>query len=591
MSGSFAIGGISTPYVGVQFVLSGPTLASTAVAGVIPQDNFNWVFITAGAGTSGTTGDLTDADGNFTPITLTHVSNDGFHTNTATNTNDGILFRGEDKSGSGGQSSAPGLTATYTFNNVPTGRYDLIAYIENDTAGVNANLTVGTTTNYVIDESVFAVTPSFALANNTDPNNRVAGNYVEFFGVAPTAGSITLTNTSEGGGNNTASINGFQLLQDTTPVWSGGGADANWTTNANWSGDATPPAALTFAGTTQLANNNDFAANTRFNGLIFNPTAGAFVVGGNAINLGGDIVDNSTSPQTVNLNLAMQADTNFNAASGDIAVGGSISGAFRLTKLGSHTLTLTGANGYGATTVSAGTLVIGAPGALPANTSVTINSGAMMQLAANTGGQTVWSLTINGSAALDITNNQLIINYGSAADPIAQIAEYIRTGYNGGNWNGPGIISSEALTNSNGLLYGVGYADGADGIVSGLTSGQIEVMYTLLGDANLDGIVNSSDFNILAANFNQSITGWDQGDFNYDGIVNSADFNALAANFNQGGNGGDVSASDVAALDAFAAANGLSLQSVPEPGSAGITIVVAMGLVARRRRRASGPGI
>jgi hypothetical protein len=98
--------------------------------------------------------------------------------------------------------------------------------------------------------------------------------------------------------------------------------------------------------------------------------------------------------------------------------------------------------------------------------------------------------------------------------------------------------------------------------------------------------VNGSDFNILAANFNQSITGWDQGDFNYDGLVNASDFNALAANFNQG-DSGTASAGDVAALDAFAAANGLSLptSSVPEPASMGLLALGIVGVLARRRRQ------
>ncbi|MGD0140857.1 MAG: PEP-CTERM sorting domain-containing protein [Tepidisphaeraceae bacterium] len=114
-------------------------------------------------------------------------------------------------------------------------------------------------------------------------------------------------------------------------------------------------------------------------------------------------------------------------------------------------------------------------------------------------------------------------------------------------------------------------------------------MYTLLGDANLDGLVNGSDFNILAANFNQSITGWDQGDFNYDGLVNASDFNDLAANFNQGVSGADASVGDFAALDAFAVANGLSLptSSVPEPASVGLLTLGAIGGLARRRRRST----
>ncbi|MGA2443479.1 MAG: PEP-CTERM sorting domain-containing protein, partial [Tepidisphaeraceae bacterium] len=165
------------------------------------------------------------------------------------------------------------------------------------------------------------------------------------------------------------------------------------------------------------------------------------------------------------------------------------------------------------------------------------------------------------------------------------IANYIKSGYNGGGWNGPGIISTAALTKTNGLSYGVGYADGADGKVSGLVSGQIEVAYTLLGDANLDGLVNAADFTILAANFNQPVTAWDQGDFNYDGLVNAADFTDLAANFNQSVSGAAVSAGDVAALDAFAAANGISLAAVPEPASMGLLALGAVGVLARRRRQ------
>ena len=166
-----------------------------------------------------------------------------------------------------------------------------------------------------------------------------------------------------------------------------------------------------------------------------------------------------------------------------------------------------------------------------------------------------------------------------------QLPGYVASGYNGGAWNGPGIISTAARVPTNGLRYGLGYADGADGIVSGLTSGQIEVKYTLLGDANLDGVVNALDFSIVAANFNQPVTGWDQGDFNYDGIVNAADFTDLAANFNQSVSGADVSAGDVAALDAFAAANGISLANVPEPASVGLLMFGAVGVLARRYRR------
>jgi hypothetical protein len=255
-----------------------------------------------------------------------------------------------------------------------------------------------------------------------------------------------------------------------------------------------------------------------------------------------------------------------------IAGTGKIADAGAFVKTGIGTLTVGAALSVGSMTITGGTLK------LAANT--TLGSGTVSS------NVNLTSLSITGNGVLDVNNNHIIISYG-ASDPITTIAGYIKSGYNGGGWNGPGIISSAAQTTTNGLSYGLGYADGGDGVVAGLSSGQIEVMYTLLGDANLDGLVNGSDFNILAANFNQSITGWDQGDFNYDGAVNAADFNELAANFNQGVSGA-ASAGDVAALDAFAAANGLSLpiSSVPEPGIAGTGLGLACLLLGRKRREA-----
>jgi hypothetical protein len=92
-------------------------------------------------------------------------------------------------------------------------------------------------------------------------------------------------------------------------------------------------------------------------------------------------------------------------------------------------------------------------------------------------------------------------------------------------------MSSVAQTNPN---YGLGYADSGDaGNPANLPSGEIKIMYTLLGDANLDGTVNSEDFTPVS--HNQGLAGmmWDDGDFNYDGTVNSEDFTPLSHNLGQ----------------------------------------------------------
>lgn len=280
-----------------------------------------------------------------------------------------------------------------------------------------------------------------------------------------------------------------------------------------------------------------------------------------------------------------------NNSLGDYSISGSgsIAGLGGLFKFGTRALTLNTVNTYsGGTTVNAGTLIAGVAGALP-NGNVTISGGTLM-LGAGTGVAHMTSLAISGSGVLDVTNNEILISYGPANDPIGSIAAWIANGYNGGTWNGAGIISSTAQSPTNGLRYGIGWADGADGIVSGLSSGQIEMKYTLLGDANLDGVVNGSDFSILAANFGQGYTNWDQGNFLFTPAVNGADFAALAANFGQGDSGGSmtVSQSDIAALDSFAIANGLPLPTigaVPEPAAGAMAVVVAAGGLARRRKR------
>jgi len=179
----------------------------------------------------------------------------------------------------------------------------------------------------------------------------------------------------------------------------------------------------------------------------------------------------------------------------------------------------------------------------------------------------------------------VIINYGSGPDPISSIAALIKSGYNGDTWTGAGITSATAAANSG--SYGIGYADYADaGNPAGLSSGQIEIAYTLLGDANLDYKVNGADFTLMAANFNDSVTnGWDKGDFNYSNTVNGDDFVLLADNFNQFAAQSDVTAADLVALDSFAAANGISLTSVPEPASIGMLALGGVCMLRRRRRK------
>ncbi len=205
--------------------------------------------------------------------------------------------------------------------------------------------------------------------------------------------------------------------------------------------------------------------------------------------------------------------------------------------------------------------------------SLTLNGGTLT-LAGDGSDFTTSSLTINPGATLNLQNNALIIDYGANPSPISTIQGYLTSGYAGAAWNGTGIDSSSAAANTG---YTLGYADGADNVVSGLASGQIEVVYTLSGDANLDGKVDSADFGILADNYGDSDATWDQGDFNYDGKVDSADFGLLALNYGQSTSVPAIAlpATSLIALDAAASISTAASTSAA-PFSHGQTITASL---------------
>lgn len=178
---------------------------------------------------------------------------------------------------------------------------------------------------------------------------------------------------------------------------------------------------------------------------------------------------------------------------------------------------------------------------------------------------------------------EMVIDYPNAPapSPLATVRQQLRNGFANGAWNGPGINSSAAAASHK---TAIAYLDTAahPGVNSifgfQLDATSILLEYTLAGDANIDGRVNSVDFNAIAQNFNTSGHEWLDGDFNYDGIINALDFNAVATNY-----GGFMLFIPSSPL----AANPVGLGSlVPEP-AAGIMLIemACIGLFHRRRKR------
>ncbi|HUB24273.1 MAG TPA: hypothetical protein VL992_02510 [Tepidisphaeraceae bacterium] len=210
---------------------------------------------------------------------------------------------------------------------------------------------------------------------------------------------------------------------------------------------------------------------------------------------------------------------------------------------------------------------------LPANGNITLggaNSSQNVQLAAGVGPTTVASLVINTGSTLDLTTNELTIDYSGGADPIATIESYLADG---------GILSSSVASlnaSQKSLVYSIGYADGADGLIAGLSSGEIEIMPTLDGDAKLQGTVDFGDFQVLSQYFGNS-GGWDEGNFTGGATIDFGDFQLLAQNFTA--TDAALTASQWAAVNQFAA------QAVPEP--AGIGLLAVAGLLLRRYRKSA----
>lgn len=146
----------------------------------------------------------------------------------------------------------------------------------------------------------------------------------------------------------------------------------------------------------------------------------------------------------------------------------------------------------------------------------------------NTALLSVNSLTIDQTGKLDMGDGSVRIDY-SGSDPLAAIQGYLRTGYDGGKWDGDGITSSDAQANP---MFAIGETDSADGIVSGQPANTILLKYALTGDADENGKVDFADLVTLARDYNKTGADWAQGNFDYSGKVGFGDLVLLARNYN-----------------------------------------------------------
>ena len=203
------------------------------------------------------------------------------------------------------------------------------------------------------------------LANGTTLNLNFTGNYgVSHFytnGVALPVGTYNNSNLPtfiSGTGNLVVSSS------ISTGLWTGGGANNNWSTGGNWDQNAVPffPIGLTFAGSTRLVNTNDLS-NITASGITFDEAAGAFVLGGNSITNTGSIGfnGNPATPITQSVNLGMTFTANVTLdtpTNGNLTLGGDLASINGLVKIDAGTLSLGGTDTFAGYSINGGTNII-----------------------------------------------------------------------------------------------------------------------------------------------------------------------------------------------------------------------------------------
>ncbi len=281
----------------------------------------------------------------------------------------------------------------------------------------------------------------------------------------------------------------------------------------------------------------------------------------------------------------------------------SIAGGVTLTKSGSGTLALSGAQSHVANStlaISAGTVVLGSdagsPSAAPLNLEVGIPGSSGVQAIINStqhlrdvkiieanraivnpnGNITLHTntLSIDGVSTLDLNDNDLVVNGGN----FATLQALVLGGYRSGpDSSATGIISTSSQTVHNGAtilaLFDnalAGFIDYPFGSGDTISANAIAGKYTYIGDTNYDGQVTAQDYTATDANIGTSANvgiSWFYGDTNFDGNIDATDYTGIDAALGLG-QGNPLAVAGAPA--------------VPEPGAIGIA---AAGLLLVRRRR------
>jgi hypothetical protein len=135
-------------------------------------------------------------------------------------------------------------------------------------------------------------------------------------------------------------------------------------------------------------------------------------------------------------------------------------------------------------------------------------------------------LTTSAGNTVDIGNNFLDLQSATLSSVTSELLAktLISSDTTAGNLGAIGaIVNGTDFSSSNPF----------DTVTPGATD--VLVRYTYLGDANLDGQVDGSDYTKVDLGFTNALTGWANGDFNYDNHIDGSDYTLIDNAFNTQG--------------------------------------------------------